>query len=184
MYPYAALRCTTYRENSHANHTWHPPSHQIASFEGSEEMPVWVRFPSPAPLCPLMAGSEHRRMRHLGFCKKLRGVFPAGAEIGGPAPSPYEYRAFPMLNWNEIAGSQCAQYSRNKHCAKWWFILTPHHRSVSIAYRRSGVAMQRRIRESARFSCELSARPSSRPAALPAVRPTVRVPRDRHRVRG
>jgi hypothetical protein len=50
MYPYAALRCPTYRENSHANHTWHPPSRQIACFEGSEEMPVWVRFPSPAPL--------------------------------------------------------------------------------------------------------------------------------------
>ena len=26
MYPYVALRCPTYRENSHANHTWHPPS--------------------------------------------------------------------------------------------------------------------------------------------------------------
>src|SRR5258708_29604319 len=57
-----------------------------------------------------------------------------------------------MRNWSEIAGSWCPQYSRNKHCAKWWFILTPRHRSVSIAYRRSGVAMQRRIRESARAS--------------------------------
>jgi hypothetical protein len=26
MYPYVALRRPTYRENSHANHTWHPPS--------------------------------------------------------------------------------------------------------------------------------------------------------------
>ena len=36
MYPYVALRCPTYRENSHANHTWHPPSHQTACFKGSE----------------------------------------------------------------------------------------------------------------------------------------------------
>jgi hypothetical protein len=50
MYPYVALRCPTYRENSHANHTWNPQLHQTTYFEGSEAMPVWVRFPSPAPL--------------------------------------------------------------------------------------------------------------------------------------
>jgi len=27
MYPYVALRCPTYRENSHANHTWRQHSH-------------------------------------------------------------------------------------------------------------------------------------------------------------
>jgi len=27
MYPYVALRCPTYRENSHANHTWNPQLH-------------------------------------------------------------------------------------------------------------------------------------------------------------
>jgi hypothetical protein len=32
MYPYVALRGLTYRENSHANHTWHPHSHQTACF--------------------------------------------------------------------------------------------------------------------------------------------------------
>src|SRR5258708_35892169 len=50
MYPYVALRCPTYRENSHANHTWHQPSHQTACFKGSEAPSLWVRFPSPAPL--------------------------------------------------------------------------------------------------------------------------------------
>jgi hypothetical protein len=49
-YPYVALRGPTYRENSHANHTWHPQSHQSACFKGSEAPAVWVRFPSPAPL--------------------------------------------------------------------------------------------------------------------------------------
>jgi hypothetical protein len=47
---YVALRGPTYCENSHANHTWHPQSRQTAYFEGSGARPVWVRFPSPAPL--------------------------------------------------------------------------------------------------------------------------------------
>ena len=42
MYPYLALRGPTYRENSHANHTWHQHSHQIACFKDSEALPVWV----------------------------------------------------------------------------------------------------------------------------------------------
>src|SRR5579859_1491325 len=48
-----ALRSLTWltcRENSHANHTWDPPSHQTACFQASESPPMWVRFPSPAPL--------------------------------------------------------------------------------------------------------------------------------------
>ena len=49
MYPYVALRGPTYRENSHASHTWHPQSHQTACFKGSVAPAVWVRFPSPAP---------------------------------------------------------------------------------------------------------------------------------------
>jgi len=55
MYPYVALRGPTYHENSHANHTWHPQSHQTACSTDSEAPPVWVRFPSPAPL-PAIAG--------------------------------------------------------------------------------------------------------------------------------
>jgi hypothetical protein len=50
VYPYVALRGPTYRENSHANHTWHPQSHQTACSKASEAPPEWVRFPSPAPL--------------------------------------------------------------------------------------------------------------------------------------
>jgi hypothetical protein len=38
------------RENSHANHTWDLPSRQNTCFQGPEALPVWVRFPSPAPL--------------------------------------------------------------------------------------------------------------------------------------
>jgi hypothetical protein len=49
MYPYVALRGPTYREISHANHTWHQQSHQTACFNGSEAPSVWVRFPPPAP---------------------------------------------------------------------------------------------------------------------------------------
>jgi hypothetical protein len=36
---------------------------------------MWVRFPSPAPLCPLMAGSEHRRMRILVSAKSCAAFF-------------------------------------------------------------------------------------------------------------
>jgi hypothetical protein len=43
------IRGPTYRENSHANHTSHPSSHQTACFLAPEAQPVWVRFPSPAP---------------------------------------------------------------------------------------------------------------------------------------
>jgi hypothetical protein len=45
----STLRDPTYRENSHANHTWHRHSYQSRCFRGSEAPPVWVRFPSPAP---------------------------------------------------------------------------------------------------------------------------------------
>src|SRR6266403_2067689 len=47
MYPYVALHGPTYRENSHANHTWHRQSHQSACFKGPDPSSVWVRFPSP-----------------------------------------------------------------------------------------------------------------------------------------
>jgi hypothetical protein len=50
MYPYVALRCPRYRENSRANHTWHHHSRQSAYFKGSKVRSPWVRFPSPAPL--------------------------------------------------------------------------------------------------------------------------------------
>jgi hypothetical protein len=50
MHPYVALRGPTYRENSHANHTWHMNSHDTACFLVHEAPSLWVRFPSPAPL--------------------------------------------------------------------------------------------------------------------------------------
>jgi hypothetical protein len=50
MYPYVALRCPTYRENSHANHTWHQGLHETACFLVPAAPSPWVRFPSPAPL--------------------------------------------------------------------------------------------------------------------------------------
>jgi len=52
------LRSPTSRENSHANHTWHPPSLQTARFKGSEAPPAWVRFPSPAPTRSVTAMSH------------------------------------------------------------------------------------------------------------------------------
>ena len=45
-----ALRCPTYRENSHANHTWHRHSRQSDCFQAPGALPAWVRFPSTAPL--------------------------------------------------------------------------------------------------------------------------------------
>jgi hypothetical protein len=50
MYPYVALRCPTYRDNSHANHTWRQHSHETACFLVPAAPSLWVRFPSPAPL--------------------------------------------------------------------------------------------------------------------------------------
>ena len=57
MYPYVAVRGPTYRENSHANHTWNPQLHRTACFKASEATSVWVRFPSPAP-------KPQKRKRH------------------------------------------------------------------------------------------------------------------------
>ena len=51
------LRGPTYRQNSPAIHTWNPQSHQTGCFKGSDAPPVWVRFPSPAPL-PAIAGQR------------------------------------------------------------------------------------------------------------------------------
>ena len=47
MYPYVALR-PTYRENSHADHTWRQHSHQTASFKVLEAPPVWTELPDIA----------------------------------------------------------------------------------------------------------------------------------------
>jgi hypothetical protein len=44
-----SLRSPTYVKNSHAHHTWDSSSHQTAYFSAPEALPVWVRFPSPAP---------------------------------------------------------------------------------------------------------------------------------------
>jgi hypothetical protein len=49
MYPYVALRCPTYRENSHANHTWNALLLKTACFIAPGTPSVWVGFPSPAP---------------------------------------------------------------------------------------------------------------------------------------
>ena len=49
MFPCVASRCPTYRENSHANHTWHPHPQETACFIVPAAPPLWVRFPSPAP---------------------------------------------------------------------------------------------------------------------------------------
>jgi hypothetical protein len=48
--PSVSLRGPKYRENSHANHTWHLSLRKTACFLHSEWPPVWVRFPSLAPL--------------------------------------------------------------------------------------------------------------------------------------
>jgi hypothetical protein len=50
MYPYVALCCPTYRENSHANRTWRQHSHETARLVIPGAPSPWVRFPSPAPL--------------------------------------------------------------------------------------------------------------------------------------
>jgi hypothetical protein len=62
-YLHVALRGPTYRENSHANHTWHSPSRQTACFQEPVAPPVWVRFPSPAPLS---SNARPRRAIRLG----------------------------------------------------------------------------------------------------------------------
>ena len=57
LYTDVSLRGPTYRQNSPAIHTWNPQSHQTACFKGSDAPPVWVRFPSPAPIPALQASS-------------------------------------------------------------------------------------------------------------------------------
>jgi hypothetical protein len=44
--------------STHKDHTWHPSSRQTACFEGSEAPPVWVRFPSPAPLSAIAGNAR------------------------------------------------------------------------------------------------------------------------------
>jgi hypothetical protein len=55
-----------YRENSHANQTWDSPSRQTACFLAPEAAPVWVRFPSPAPL-RLSTWSSQEPLCHAQF---------------------------------------------------------------------------------------------------------------------
>jgi hypothetical protein len=43
-----SLRSPAYRENSHANHTWHPPSHKTACFHALDRCPCG--FDSHRPL--------------------------------------------------------------------------------------------------------------------------------------
>jgi hypothetical protein len=45
-----ALRCPTYRENSHANHTWHQHPQETSCFIVPAAPSPWVRFRSFAPL--------------------------------------------------------------------------------------------------------------------------------------
>jgi hypothetical protein len=66
MYPYAALRCPTYRENSHANHTWHQNPQETACFIVPAVPSPWVRFPSPAPL-PFKHVLTHFSTNNEGF---------------------------------------------------------------------------------------------------------------------
>ncbi len=64
---HVSLRGPTYHENSHAHHTWDALLHQTACFLGPEAPPVWVRFPSPAPIySPLSA-----RARALAHARTL-----------------------------------------------------------------------------------------------------------------
>jgi hypothetical protein len=63
MYPYATLRGPTYRENSHANHTWRPSSRHTACFQAPNAPSVRVRFPSPAPLFVVWRVPALSRMR-------------------------------------------------------------------------------------------------------------------------
>jgi hypothetical protein len=67
MYPYIAVHGPTYRENSHANHTWNPPSRQSACFSARNVPSVWVRSHRPlhsrcltCPCVVLGPGSAHR----------------------------------------------------------------------------------------------------------------------------
>src|ERR1700677_5303788 len=71
MYPYVALRCPTYREKSHANHTWHLRSHETACFLVPAAPSPWVRFPSPAPL-PAIAGECQPTRSAAYLLRKLR----------------------------------------------------------------------------------------------------------------
>jgi hypothetical protein len=64
MYLYVALRGPTYRENSHANHTWYPQSGQTACFKDSEAPSLWV--PIPIARSTLKATPGHAGLQDWG----------------------------------------------------------------------------------------------------------------------
>src|SRR6266404_78802 len=117
-YPYIALRGPTYRENSHANHTWHLQSQQTSCFKGSEAPPVWVRFPSPAPL---PGNARPRRATRLG-----QGIAPMGksweidaegAAVSWPHVSPHcpevhTYNHTQQFTENKLCDSHAALVAR------------------------------------------------------------------------
>jgi hypothetical protein len=74
-YPHVALRCPTYLENSHANHTWHPPSHKPPIFKVrnclprgfDSHRPLHFSLPGVSLRCPRsrlsLSPSSHKSRR-------------------------------------------------------------------------------------------------------------------------
>jgi hypothetical protein len=120
MYPYAAPRCPTYRQNSHANHTWHSPSRQTACFLVPEAPSPWVRFPSPAPLSGWRSGCQSRcRKAAVHLCRSSSMMRVNGVPARVCAPENMASTIFtPRLTRRRRKLGQL--------CALWW--ATQDHR--------------------------------------------------------
>jgi len=68
MHPYVGLRGPTYRENSHAKHTWHQHSHETACF-------VVPETPFPVGSIPIARSTS----RLASAAELYYGVVSAGA---------------------------------------------------------------------------------------------------------
>jgi hypothetical protein len=134
-YPQVALRGPTYRENSHANHTWHPKSHQTACFKDAEALAVWVRFPSPAPLlrqCDATQGAPDDRQLSGSQTMWLVIPRPCSPGIGALATTPVTPLLSPqprrLSAGPREAVSESADAFRPAHLARCAVMRTPSSR--------------------------------------------------------
>jgi hypothetical protein len=106
MYPYVALRCPTYRENSHANHTWHQHLARTRLFSSSgsafpvgsipiarstfesliDPQQIWDRLPKFTP-----GSGEEREYAGSYFSDELDAVYRVEGKGGSLVLKRFKY---------------------------------------------------------------------------------------------
>ncbi len=108
MYPYVAVHGPTYRENSHANHTWSPPSRQSVCFSARNVPSVWVRFPSPAPFLGLPQTTLDNWQTLIAFSSGLRALREREPRAGvGDSDSQHARRKLGYLKTRFLSRPGC-----------------------------------------------------------------------------